>query len=80
MDDQDYQAFRTLVRKPEWQAEFLAKPVSERLEIARPLRAASREQGAMKAAEITDVTPTAVSEMMSREKATLMIHGHTHRP
>jgi UDP-2,3-diacylglucosamine hydrolase len=80
MDDQDYQAFRTLVRKPEWQAEFLAKPVSERLEIARQLRAASREQGAMKAAEITDVTPTAVSEMMNREKAALMIHGHTHRP
>ncbi len=79
-DDVDYQTFRTLVRNPDWQAQFLAKPVSERLDIARQLRAASREQGAQKTAEITDVTPTAVSELMQTEKAPLIIHGHTHRP
>ncbi len=79
-DDSDYQAFRALVRNPDWQTQFLARPVAERLEVARQLRAASREQGAQKAAEITDVTPTAVSQLMQAEKAPLIIHGHTHRP
>ncbi|GAA0684299.1 UDP-2,3-diacylglucosamine diphosphatase [Marinobacterium maritimum] len=79
-DDVNYQAFRSLVRNPDWQAEFLAKSVSERLDIARQLRDASKKQGAIKAAEITDVTPTAVSQMMTDASAPLMIHGHTHRP
>ncbi|MBV0932105.1 UDP-2,3-diacylglucosamine diphosphatase [Marinobacterium weihaiense] len=80
LDDVDYQAFRRQVRDPGWQCDFLDKPVEERLAIARQLRAASQEQGAQKAAYITDVTPAAVSELMVNESATLMIHGHTHRP
>ncbi len=79
-DDVDYQAFRALVRSPDWQSQFLDKPVAERLEVARQLRAASREQGAQKTAEITDVTPAAVSQLMETERAQLIIHGHTHRP
>ncbi|MBA4502158.1 UDP-2,3-diacylglucosamine diphosphatase [Marinobacterium marinum] len=79
-DDVDYQKFRALVRSHEWQQQFLAKSVAERLEVACQLRAASREQGAQKAAEITDVTPTAVSHLAQSEQADLIIHGHTHRP
>lgn len=79
-DDVDYQAFRNLVRSPEWQSGFLAKPLAERQDTARRLRAASREQGAQKTAEITDVTPAAVNRLMTEEKASLLIHGHTHRP
>lgn len=79
-EDHDYQAFRALVRSPQWQQDFLAKPVEERLAIARQLRAASREQGMQKASRITDVTPATVAELMRSQQAALMIHGHTHRP
>lgn len=79
-EDEDYQAFRNLVRNPQWQQQFLAKPINERLEIAQKLRAASKEQGAMKSADITDVTPAAVSQQLTAHGANLMIHGHTHRP
>lgn len=80
LDDVDYQAFRRQVRDAQWQANFLSKPLEERLAIARQLRAASKEQGAQKTAEITDVTLAAVSRMLEDEAAPLMIHGHTHRP
>jgi len=80
LDDVDYQAFRTLVRNPAWQAEFLEKPIASRVSIAQQLRAASREQGAQKATEITDVSPHAIKQMMHEQNAPLMIHGHTHRP
>ncbi|MBP0049055.1 UDP-2,3-diacylglucosamine diphosphatase [Marinobacterium sp. AK62] len=79
-DDAAYQAFRQQVRNPQWQAAFLSKSVAERLDVARQLRAASREQGAQKAEYITDVTPSAVSDLMEQHQALLMIHGHTHRP
>ncbi|MFW1677777.1 UDP-2,3-diacylglucosamine diphosphatase [Pontibacter sp. JAM-7] len=79
-DDTDYMAFRDMVRSPEWQQAFLAKPVSERLEIARQLRDTSKAQGAMKAENITDVNNVAVAETLAKYKVRLMIHGHTHRP
>jgi UDP-2,3-diacylglucosamine hydrolase len=34
----------------------------------------------MKAAEITDVTPTEVERVMSEHGVRTLIHGHTHRP
>ncbi len=80
LDDVDYQAFRKQVRSPEWQAAILSKSIPERLELARQLRAASREQTSQKAQDITDVSPAAVSKLMDDEDTPLMIHGHTHRP
>jgi len=80
LDDLDYQAFRKQVRDPNWQAAVLSKTVPERLELARQLRAASREQTAQKAMDITDVSLAAVSQLLDDEAAPLMIHGHTHRP
>lgn len=79
-DDAEYQRFRAQVRQPQWQQAFLAKPVAERLAIARDLRAASREQGAMKQDTIMDVNPHAVAAAMNQAQADLLIHGHTHRP
>ena len=80
LDDTEYQAFRAQVRDPNWQVLFLSKPLEERLKIARALRETSREAGAMKSEEIMDVTPAAVSELFDHSGASVIIHGHTHRP
>jgi UDP-2,3-diacylglucosamine hydrolase len=59
-DDHDYQAFRALVRDPHWQSVLLAKPLQERLQIARQLRSDSADAMAQKSLEIMDVNAQAV--------------------
>ncbi len=79
-DDVEYQKFRTLVRNPVWQAQFLGKPLAERRAFAAQARGESRKQTAMKAAEIMDVNPDAVESAMRTHGVRRLIHGHTHRP
>ena len=83
--DTAYQAFRTQVRDPRWQAQFLAQPLPAREAFAAKARNASREHqrdvgsgGAMDV--ITDVAPDAVATTLSRYGVRRLIHGHTHRP
>jgi len=84
-DDVAYQQFRAQTRDPDWQRQFLAKPLEARLAFAQQARAASqtrqaglKAQGAMDA--ITDVTPATVDSSFARFGVDSMIHGHTHRP
>lgn len=79
-DDTEYQNFRHMVRNPQWQNELLARPIEERLAIARELRAASKEKNTVKASSIMDVNEETVREALNRHDTTLLIHGHTHRP
>ncbi len=79
-DDHDYQAFRCTVRSRQWQAEFLARPLSERQHIAARLRNDSIDAMADKSIEIMDVNPQAVQDCFRENEATTIIHGHTHRP
>ena len=79
-DDVDYQKFRTLVRNPQWQQQFLSKPLAERRAFAAQARGESRKQTAMKAAEIMDVNQAAVEAALGEHGVRRMIHGHTHRP
>jgi UDP-2,3-diacylglucosamine hydrolase len=79
-DDTQYQAFRKQVRDPVWQAAALARPLEQRVAIARGMRADSHAAKDAKAAEIMDVTPAAVEEAFEQSGCRLMIHGHTHRP
>lgn len=79
-DDTAYQAFRSQVRNPDWQAAFLAQPVAERLEQARALRQRSGEAMAGKSAAIMDVNAEAVRERLQAWGVGTLIHGHTHRP
>ena len=79
-DDKDYQNFRTLVRNPDWQKEFLSKPVNERLSIAQQLRATSQQRTTEKTNDIMDVNPLAVTSVLQEANVELLIHGHTHRP
>lgn len=79
-DDQDYQQFRTLVRSPEWQARFLARPLTERRQIAAQLRSDSTDAMAQKPADIMDVNPLAVESCFRDNAVDTIVHGHTHRP
>ena len=79
-DDHEYQQFRTLVRNPAWQQQFLAKPLAERRAIAANLRETSRQRTGEKDAEIMDVNPQTVEASLRAHRVRRLIHGHTHRP
>ena len=79
-DDHDYQAFRSMVRDPDWTAEFLARPLVERQQIAAQLRSDSVAAMSAKASEIMDVNARAVEECFDENRVDVIIHGHTHRP
>jgi len=79
-DDLDYQSWRATARSKTWQAQFLARPLSERREIAGELREKSRAMTRSKPPEIMDVNAAAVHSAMRREGVRRLIHGHTHRP
>ena len=78
-DDTSYMRFRQLVRAPEWQAEFLAKPLDERKNIARQIRAQSQAQHGL-ATSYADVNETLALEWLNTHGCDVMIHGHTHNP
>lgn len=79
-DDVAYLAFRTQVREPAWQQDFLAQPLALRHRIAHGATEQSGRAKAVKSEQIMDVTATAVSEVFQRFGARRLIHGHTHRP
>jgi UDP-2,3-diacylglucosamine hydrolase len=79
-DDHAYQAFRIQVREPGWQQQFLSQPLSERKRVIEAMRQQSRDAQRDKAPEIMDVNDAAVQRLFEQSGATVMIHGHTHRP
>lgn len=79
LDDVDYQAFRRQVRSPQWQADFLAQPLAQRLDIARGLRARS-EARKREEQEYADVDTAAALHWLKQYDAEHLIHGHTHKP
>lgn len=78
--DEAYMAFRQQSRNAEWQAQILAMPLEQRLELAKSLRMQSGNANANKAEAIMDVTHEEVVALLERYRVTTMIHGHTHRP
>lgn len=79
-DDRAYQEFRHQVRDPAWQRQVLAKPLAERLAMARQLREQSESAKGGKSEAIMDVNADAVAEAFRLSNCRRMIHGHTHRP
>jgi UDP-2,3-diacylglucosamine hydrolase len=79
LDDTDYLAFRAQVRSTDWKQNFLAKPLQERLSLARSLRKQSelRKESGVAYADVDDAE--AVKWLLSHQANTL-IHGHTHKP
>lgn len=78
--DTDYQEYRARVHGAEWQAEFLARSLSERRDLVQGLRRDSQKQTALKPSDIMDVSPDEVVRVMQQYDTRLLIHGHTHRP
>jgi UDP-2,3-diacylglucosamine hydrolase len=79
-DDLEYQAWRRKARSPQFQAEFLAKPIAERRHAVMQMREKSKEVMQGKTAEIMDVNDDAVRQALRRHGVRRLIHGHTHRP
>lgn len=79
LEDREYLQFRAVVRAPQWQRDFLARPMAERVAIARSLRTESedRKRGGM---EYADVDTAAALRWLEAADAHALIHGHTHRP
>lgn len=77
-DDVAYQSFRTTVRSSEWQSTFLAKPLPERLDIARHIRSQSEAKKPL--GSYADVDTASAEAALSAAKARTLIHGHTHQP
>lgn len=80
VDDAEYQQLRNTLRDQAWQQQVLAQPLSTRREMARSLREQSRQANANKADNIMDVNADELARVMSSVMATVLIHGHTHRP
>ena len=78
--DHKYQRFRALVRRPSVQRAYLSLPLAARKGIAAWARSRSRHSNQYKDVAIMDVEPDAVARALHGARATLLIHGHTHRP
>lgn len=79
-DDHQYQAFRTLSRKAEWQQQLLSLEIPERIQQAMAMRAESAQTTREQSDEILDVNQSAVEAVMLEHGVKRLIHGHTHRP
>ncbi len=79
-DDREYQQFRAMVHNPQWQAQFLAKSIPERIAMAKQARQESMSRNSTLAEEIMDVNQDAVRATLEEHGVRRLIHGHTHRP
>ena len=79
-DDVEYQEFRSIVRNPAWQKDFLGKPLTERRAFAEHARGESRKHTSSARPEIMDVNQKMVESTMREHGVRRLIHGHTHRP
>ncbi len=79
-DDFEYQQIRVMTRKPEWQAMMRAKPLEERLMLAKAARAESIARGQTLDMDIMDVNDKAVKKTILDYGVDILLHGHTHRP
>jgi len=82
LDDVAYQQFRAWTRNPATQADFLARPLAERVKLGAGIRHAS-EAGRRQAPPPggwADLDAGAALVCLQAAAARRMLHGHTHRP
>ncbi len=80
LDDKPYQAFRAQVRSAAWQHGFLARPLTERVALARDMRRQSATHQALEQGMAADLDADACRLLLAQAGARTLIHGHTHRP
>lgn len=78
--DKEYQAFRAMVRNPQWQRMALSKSVAERMAMATNARSQSEGDKTVKTEAEMDVVESAVAESARAFGVDCVIHGHTHKP
>lgn len=79
LEDREYLAFRAEVRSPAWQTTFLARPLPERMALAREMRRAS-ESRKRSHTTYADVDDALADQWLQACNAQVLVHGHTHRP
>lgn len=77
--DHAYQRFRTEVRDPQWQRQFLAQPLAQRRAFANAARRESARHTSASAMPIMDVSQDEVERALRAANVRRLIHGHTHR-
>ena len=80
LDDLPYQAFRRLVRGPDWQSDFFARTLSDRLHVAAQIRRVSQSRQQFDGAASADVDAAEAVRWLHALGAAELVHGHTHRP
>lgn len=78
--DAGYQRWRRFARNSLVQGTYLALPISLRRRIAGGVRSQSGTRKQYKPEDIMDVSVEAICAAFRRHGASVMIHGHTHRP
>ena len=79
-DDIEHQKFRKMVLSQNWKNIFLKKDISNRLLIASKMRKESNYAKSKKKQEIMDINVSEVEKLLNLSDASVIIHGHTHRP
>ena len=81
LSDLAYQQFRATVRAPDWQTQFMAQSLDQRLATGRAARAASMANHRNHAPDAMYEPDTGlVQRWLAAADARALIHGHTHRP
>lgn len=82
IEDHEYQKFRREVRSSTWCAEFLARPLEDRIELANQMRKGSeaRKRSLPDPSLWADVDTLSAVAWMHGSATAEMVHGHTHRP
>jgi UDP-2,3-diacylglucosamine hydrolase len=78
LDDSAYQGFRQEVRSAEWQEDFLAQPLQQRIALARAMRQQS-ESNKRTAAVHADADSDLALRWLDAADASHLVHGHTHQ-
>jgi len=78
--DVAYQAFRRQVRERAWLQSFMARPLTQRLALAREIRRASETRRQFDGEGWADVDAPLAIELLREAHAATLVHGHTHRP
>ena len=78
--DTDHQQFRRIVRSKEWKSSFLKKDIEEREIIAKNMRLNSNKSKKNKLMSVMDIDDFEAEMYLKKNKAEVLIHGHTHLP
>ncbi len=79
-DDKPYQEVRKMFRNKDWQKQFLAMDIEQRIQFAQQAREQSQAHTQSSNNEIMDVNANEIAALFKTHQVKTMIHGHTHRP